>query len=163
MTYQASKQEDRFHCWPHMVGLAKARPNRRLFCYCWHRVVRTLVELDQSEHKVRQHSKVVKVEYLFIMAEEMRIGMYLITYVCIFMLLKAFILLHITICYYKIFFQYFMALMLIDHLISSFCLWTTRLCSLLTATNRQRSIMHTLPDSSLVLVKSFITSKKFKY
>ena len=28
MTYQASKQEDRFHCWPHMVGLAKAHPNK---------------------------------------------------------------------------------------------------------------------------------------
>ena len=27
---QASKQEDRFHCWPPMVGLAKARPNKWL-------------------------------------------------------------------------------------------------------------------------------------
>ena len=31
MTYQASnqvsKQEDRFDCWPHMMGLAKAHPN----------------------------------------------------------------------------------------------------------------------------------------
>ena len=26
-TRQASKQEDRFHCWPHMVGLIKARNN----------------------------------------------------------------------------------------------------------------------------------------
>ena len=24
---QVSKQEDRFHCWPHMVGLAKAQSN----------------------------------------------------------------------------------------------------------------------------------------
>ena len=26
MTYQASKQEDWFHCWSHLVGLAKAHP-----------------------------------------------------------------------------------------------------------------------------------------
>ena len=25
---QSIKQEDRFHSWPHMVGLAKARPNK---------------------------------------------------------------------------------------------------------------------------------------
>ena len=63
MTYQASKKEDRFHCWPHKVGLAKACPKyhvkckntiyiqkcntmatviitfqfvESLFCYCWH-------------------------------------------------------------------------------------------------------------------------------
>ena len=25
---QASKQEDRFHWWPHTVGVTKARPNK---------------------------------------------------------------------------------------------------------------------------------------
>ena len=41
MTYQASKLEDRFHCWPHMVGLTKVRPNKytsmlpQRYCHDW--------------------------------------------------------------------------------------------------------------------------------
>ena len=30
MTYQASKQEDRFHCWPHMVGSLQFIPIIRI-------------------------------------------------------------------------------------------------------------------------------------
>ena len=42
MTYQASKQEDRFHCWLPMVGLAKARPNNICNMY-------TYTEFDDEE------------------------------------------------------------------------------------------------------------------